>query len=271
MALYTIADLAKARKLSRRRKFQGLDISVETQSGAYRHWYDPHVGRHGKTRMPHDYGYIRRTMGADGDHVDVYIGPDPDATHAYVIDQMRGPDFQIFDEQKIMLGFPSAGEAKAAYEKCYDKPGFFGQMRAVPMGEFRKQVLGTTKDSPLVKSRIMLRKAGGDVHLVHEIFEDATRGYPPVTHIFSGKDRREAQGYFDSHMETDAFMRGMERNGKFKGIAGSTKKRWVSGALPESVRKAAAETSLRKASPGIRLRASRPRLLLGRRPQPGTV
>ncbi len=149
--VYSADALLKARKLQRRRKFQGLEISIETRSGAFRHWYDPHVGKEGKTRMPHDYGYIRGTMGADGDHIDCYIGPDPNATHAYVVDQMKAPDFQVFDEQKVFLGFDSAMSARRAYMTCYDKPGFFGRIKAVPMGEFRKQALATTKLDPLVK------------------------------------------------------------------------------------------------------------------------
>ena len=217
--VYTVEQLVKARKLARRRQFQGLDISIETQRGAYRYWHDPHTGHDGKTRMPFDYGYIRRTMGADGDHVDCYIGDDPNATHAYVIDQMKAPDFQVFDEQKVMLGFESAQDARAAYATCYDKPGFFGRLKAVPMGEFRKQVLATTKESPLVK-------AGGDTSMTHEIFEDATPGYPVVTHTFRGTDRAMVQGLFEAHMETDEFMRGMETSGKWKGVRGRTVKRW---------------------------------------------
>ncbi|MCZ6868092.1 MAG: hypothetical protein O7G84_01150 [Gammaproteobacteria bacterium] len=230
MQVYSVAELVKARKLDRRRKFQGLDISVETQRGAYRHWHDPHTGRDGKTKMPWDYGYIRGSVGADGDHVDAYIGPDPNATHAYVVDQMRAPDFQIFDEQKVFLGFESAQDARAAYASCYDKPGFFGRLKAVPMGEFRRQVLNTSKDAPLIK-------AGGDTSLVHEIFEDATPGYPVVTHVFTGKDRAEVQGYFDAHMKTDAFMRGMENAGEWNGVKGRAVKRWSAAGM--GLRKAA--------------------------------
>lgn len=251
MQIYSAADLVKARKLQRRRKFQGLDISIETRSGAFRHWYDPHAGEHGKTRMPHDYGYIRGTMGADGEHVDCYIGPDPNATHAYVVKQMKAPEFKVFDEQKVMLGFGSELDARRAYATCYDRAGFLGGIKAIPMGEFRKQVLNTTKLDPLVKHdrpegeggrpvdshaarvsiRLGLRKAGGDAHLVHQIFEDANPGYPPVTHVFTGKDRTEAKGYFDAHMKTDAFMRGMERSGKYDGIRGRTEQQWMSGRL----------------------------------------
>src|SRR5689334_9858466 len=69
----------KARKLARRMEFQGLDISIETDKGQYREWYDPHNKEEGRTLMRYPYGYIRRTEGADDEQVDCYIGPDPKA------------------------------------------------------------------------------------------------------------------------------------------------------------------------------------------------
>lgn len=135
--------VGKARKLHKRRMFGGLAISVETRKGAKRHWHDPHSGESGSTTMLHDYGYIRGTMGTDGDHVDVYVGPHEDAAHVYVIDQMKKPGFDRFDEQKVMLGFKSAKAAKKAYLAHYDDPRFFGSMKALPFAEFATKVLAT--------------------------------------------------------------------------------------------------------------------------------
>lgn len=135
--------VGKARKLARRMTFGGLSISVETDKGQKRHWHDPHSGESGSTSMQHPYGYIRGSMGTDGDHVDVYVGPHEDATHAYVIDQMKKPDFKEFDEQKVMLGFKSASAAKKAYLAHYNDPRFFGSMKAIPFAEFATKVLAT--------------------------------------------------------------------------------------------------------------------------------
>lgn len=143
--------ITKARKLDRRRQFQGLDISVENQCGSYRCWKDAFAGTEGRTLMRHDYGYIRGTKGTDGDHVDVYVGPNKNATHAYVITQMKPPHFLEVDEQKVMLGFDTGGDAEAAYRMHYDNPGFFGMMSAMPMGEFRAQVLNKQNHGTLVK------------------------------------------------------------------------------------------------------------------------
>lgn len=139
-----------SRKLHGRLKFQGLDISVENRKGSVRYWHDPHGKETGSTKMHWDYGYIRGTHGTDGDHVDVYVGPNPDAPVAYIIDQMKKPPGEIkrdgaewrqFDEQKIFLGFDSAGDAQSAYMKQYNDPRFFGGLKGMPMTEFKAKVL----------------------------------------------------------------------------------------------------------------------------------
>lgn len=132
---------AAKHKLARRMKFQGLDISIETDVGDKREWYDPHEDKHGVTVMKYPYGYIRKTLGTDGDHVDVYVGPDEGASYVYVINQMKAPEFKEFDEQKCMLGFPNAAAAKSAYLKQYNNPRFFGSMKKMSLEDFRAKVL----------------------------------------------------------------------------------------------------------------------------------
>lgn len=142
-------DVNKAFKLQGTTEFQGLPISIENKKGSTRKWYDPHEEREGSTLMHFDYGYIRRTEGMDGDHVDAYVGPHPEASTAYVVHQMKGPDFSKFDEDKVMLGFSSEDEARLAYLKQYDKPGFFGGITAIPMSQFKEKV-AQTKDHPMM-------------------------------------------------------------------------------------------------------------------------
>lgn len=128
-------------KLDGERKFRGLDVAIENKKGSKRSWYDPHGKEKGSTHMHYDYGYIRLTKGTDGDHVDVYIGPDEDAENVFIVDQMKKPDFKKFDEQKVMLGFKTEAEAKAAYLKQYNDPGFFGSIKTMPFEEFKTKVL----------------------------------------------------------------------------------------------------------------------------------
>jgi GNAT superfamily N-acetyltransferase len=136
----------KGRSLAFRTTFQGLPVSIENERGSVRRWHDPLTGRDGETRMPHHYGYIRMTEGEDGDHVDCYLGPNPDATHAYVVRQVS-PKTGEYDEDKCMLGFDSAAEARDAYMSAYDDPRFFGGMTTLPMADFIENVLAT-KDEP---------------------------------------------------------------------------------------------------------------------------
>lgn len=128
-------------KLHGERDFRGLDIAIENKKGSERKWYDPYGKEKGSTHMHYDYGYIRLTEGTDGDHVDVYIGPDEDAENVFIVDQMKKPDFKTFDEQKCMLGFKTEAEAKAAYLKQYDDPRFFGSIKSMPVEEFKMKVL----------------------------------------------------------------------------------------------------------------------------------
>lgn len=135
--------LAKAHKLHARITFRGLPISIETPKGGYRHWYDPHADKHGKTKMKYAYGYIRRTKGLDGDHVDVFVGPNEKAPNVYVVMTKKAPDFKELDEEKCMLGFDSEEAAVAAFKAHYDKPGFFHSVKAVPFAAFEKRVFET--------------------------------------------------------------------------------------------------------------------------------
>jgi hypothetical protein len=137
---YGVLKLAQY-PIKKRIKLHGLDISVENPKGSSRHWKDPHSGESGTTVMKHDYGYFRRTEGTDGDHVDVYVGPDADSSSVFIVDQMKKPDFKEFDEQKVMLGFKDAKSAKAAYLAHYNDPRFFGSMKEMAVEDFKDKVL----------------------------------------------------------------------------------------------------------------------------------
>ncbi len=117
--------------------FAGFPIVIENTRGTTRQWEDAD-GTTGSTVMKFDYGYIDGVMGADGDEVDVYLGPAPSSEWVYVVDQMRKPGFVDFDEQKVMLGFPSADSATAAYRSQYDDPRFFGGMTVMSVADFRR-------------------------------------------------------------------------------------------------------------------------------------
>lgn len=119
--------------------FQGIPVSIENKAGSVRSGTDG-SGKRWEARLPADYGYIRRTEGADGDHVDCYLGPDRDSNLAVVIDQhdhKRGH----FDEHKCMLGYKSERNAIDDYVKAFSDGN--GRKR---MGYVRVMSVDTFKD-----------------------------------------------------------------------------------------------------------------------------
>lgn len=98
-------------------KVHGLDITIENPKGSTRSGTAP-GGKKWKSKLPNHYGYLRKTEGADGDHVDVFLGPHLKSPHVFAIDQHRLHD-RGFDEHKIMLGFGNKAHAVAAYSKAF--------------------------------------------------------------------------------------------------------------------------------------------------------
>lgn len=153
-----------AHKLQGRTKLYGLDISIENAKGSVRRWFDPHGKETGHTKMHFDYGYIRGTKGTDGDHVDVYIGPDTESERVFIVDQMKKPptedngkDWTKFDEQKVMLAFKNAAEAKFAYLKQYDDHRFFGGMKEMSVEDFKTKVLDKSNHGQKVANGDMIQ------------------------------------------------------------------------------------------------------------------
>lgn len=99
------------------RVVHGLRVAVESPKGSVRHGVDA-GGTPWSVTMPADYGYIKRTEGADGDHVDVTLGPDPEHPVAHIIDQYDA-DTGDFDEHKTFLGFPSQQQAIDTYDNSF--------------------------------------------------------------------------------------------------------------------------------------------------------
>jgi hypothetical protein len=137
-------------KLQDRIKFAGFNISIENKKGSYRSGVDKD-GHKWKIFMHNSYGYIRGTEGTDGDHIDVYVGPDEDATSVYIVHQ-NDPVTGRYDEDKVMLGFSSLYDARQAYLKQYDRPGFLGKITVMPIEEFREKVLSKKYHGKMVKS-----------------------------------------------------------------------------------------------------------------------
>jgi hypothetical protein len=112
---------------------QGLDISIETPTGRRA----ARAGRRdtGKpaweVTMPAHYGYIKGTVGGDGEHVDVTMGPRTKALFdgkpseaagepVFIVDQID-PKTGKFDEHKALIGFHTEAEATRAYDEVVQR------------------------------------------------------------------------------------------------------------------------------------------------------
>src|SRR6185312_6797447 len=95
----------------------GLNITIENARGSKRRG----VGRDGKpweVVMPANYGYFKRSEGADGDHVDVYLGPHLKSPKVFIVDQLDA-ETKKFDEHKVLLGFGSEKQAIETYKRGF--------------------------------------------------------------------------------------------------------------------------------------------------------
>ena len=120
-------------------KIDGFDITIENPKGSVRSGKDAN-GKEWRTTMNNDYGYIRGTEAVDGDHIDVFLSSFPTQGSVFVVDQSN--EDGSFDESKVMYGFSSLEEARAAYLSNYEK-GWESRIMAiteVSKEEFKKWV-----------------------------------------------------------------------------------------------------------------------------------
>lgn len=133
-------------------KVGGLDLSIETEAGQKRRPEWP--------ALKNAYGYIKRTLGKDGDHVDVFMGDEANASTmpVFIVDQYVGGKF---DEHKVMLGFPTSEAARTAYKSNYAK-GWKGDGTITEMAfdDFKVWV----RDSKFTKQRA--ERSAGNVATV---------------------------------------------------------------------------------------------------------
>jgi hypothetical protein len=141
------------RRLHGKMEFRGLPVSIENAKSSSRQWHNPHNNTSGITRFEHPYGYFRGgCIGMDGDATDCFIGPNREAETVFIITQTKAPDFVEIDEQKIMLGWDTEEEAKAAYLNHYSEPRFFHSILAMPFEEFKEKL--ASHKGRMIKSHI---------------------------------------------------------------------------------------------------------------------
>jgi len=94
-------------------RINGLDISIENPAGSKRRPEWPALKNH--------YGYLKGTVGADKDHVDVFLTDraSDSSLPVFVVDQVNRDG--TFDEHKVVLGAANEADARQAYLDNYAK------------------------------------------------------------------------------------------------------------------------------------------------------
>lgn len=154
-------------------KINGFDITIEQPSGSVRSGKDAN-GKEWSVTMNNTYGYIRGTESVDGDHIDVFLGPDMNSDIVYVVDQVNTDG--SFDEHKVMMGFSSLEDARSAYLSNYEE-GWqgLGNITGVALDEFKKWIDSSirktkpfsdykmTKENPNLSLRDIVESSGGHI------------------------------------------------------------------------------------------------------------
>lgn len=136
--------------------WQGLTISIENEAGSTRSGTNRDGEKWSQT-MKYAYGFVHQTTGTDGDCVDVFLGPDEDAQFVYIVHARKVNRWDEYDEDKVMLNFPTEEAAAAAFLECYSDPRFLGPITPMPVIEFVQKVQNTNGRPTMIKAMLFLK------------------------------------------------------------------------------------------------------------------
>lgn len=201
----------------------GFEIAIENPKGSYRKGKD-RDGKEWKTYMHNDYGYFTRTVGKDGDAIDVFLGNNLDSQKIFAVDQFLKGEF---DETKIMMGFNEKEQAKNAYLSNYEKDWKgFKYITEVDIDTFKKWLYdGYRQRKPFAKyvrltESTMINEAQGlKSKKLYDIFKQY--GRPSY-----GKHFDSSEG-MDLHNVTDNDVVGVFKSSEIPNTDGKILK-WIS-------------------------------------------
>lgn len=127
----------------------GMRVAIENPAGSRRRPEWPALTAH--------YGYVKGSMGADGDQVDVFLRPSTAEDWGgtvYVIDQINADG--TFDEHKCMVGYDDQQQAVRAYSANYTRDWKVGPVTPMPVAQFRSWLRSGTTTQPLAMGKIAL-------------------------------------------------------------------------------------------------------------------
>lgn len=164
-------------------KINGFDVTIEQPAGSVRSGKDAN-GKEWSVTMNNTYGYIRGTESVDGDHIDVFLGPDMNSDMVYVVDQVNTDG--SFDEHKVMMGFPSLEDARSAYFSNYED-GWqgLGNITGVALDEFKKWIDSSTRKTKPFYEYKGIKQEEGDISKNNDSDNDTTNNQDNVSSIES--------------------------------------------------------------------------------------
>lgn len=170
----------------------GMRVSIENPQGSKRSGKSKD-GTEWESELKNHYGYIRGSEGRDKDHVDLFLGPDPEDKdlRVYVVDQVD-PDTGVFDEHKVMIGFPDADSAADAYRSNYGEDwAGMGAITELPLTSFKKWVFQDGRREKSLSGELKGYSSGGRVAQDDEVPPPAPRDHLAGFYPHLGR-RREA-------------------------------------------------------------------------------
>lgn len=169
--------------------FGGIPVLVDRPRGFVQRKLDDTGNLLWERTYLHDYGYLAGTNGGDGEGLDVFLGPNPEAPTAWWIVQTTGHPFD-FDEYKLMLGFDNQDAAHSAYLHHVPEK-FFGSVSPMPVDRL-KALLGL----PGNEAHTTSLKSAPDVRPLLDAIGEATGQRQRVELVASTKAATDEQFIF---------------------------------------------------------------------------
>lgn len=127
--------------------FQGIKIHLDRPKGLIMTGKNAQ-GEDWSREYKYDYGFIPKTLGGDDDGLDVFIGPNKDASETYWA--IQNHEDGTFDEYKVFMGFTSREAAIGAF-RDHIPVKLLGGMVSMRL-DMMKAMLGMNPTGYFVKS-----------------------------------------------------------------------------------------------------------------------
>ncbi len=141
------------------RNFQGIEIQIENPKGSTRSGVNKR-GEGWEREMQCDYGaVVNAPTVADGEDLDVYLGDNPDAPNAFLVEQLN--EDGSHDEFKALLGFDTAEDALHTYLDHYPEEWLderVGSIHRVTVDEL-KEAIADAQSTELNHLRHLARRS----------------------------------------------------------------------------------------------------------------